>query len=468
MGNVMRNISTTVTGSSSDELANPYRVAADVLFVLAVVGLATWMFAANDPLWLRLNPSPLILMPMLLGGRYGLAVGVLSGGLAAVGGMVSAVAADFGTWNSVMIDHGYTLASLPTVGFVSGRLCAAMRSDLKQEAVARLQQNDEKLRLEAALKVAEESAFRLERNLAVHGVELISLDNELASVLKAENSTFYKDVLGILFRVSGLQEAAIYLPDYGSDQFVRVAALGVREDMPRQIGAEEAIVEEALVACDVVSCRDLWKSTPQQTGKWIGAVPWIDHRGEVVALLMIRRMALLSVSWESLDRIKTVCQWVTCCRLINSDAEPALSRARGEMFQPEEDQDLADLRSQEDAAFERLVETIRLCVRSRDLHGLPTCGVCVEPQDGDEHGEDLPLSLRVGNVLRPQDVCALDPDSGCHLVILPMLDVDGGRKVASEIADLAGVKKTEAYRFAALYANESAEEFLRRLRTGRS
>ncbi|MGK0188468.1 MAG: hypothetical protein ACI9R3_004279 [Verrucomicrobiales bacterium] len=441
----------------------------DLILVVSCLGLVTWIFSARDPLWLRLNPSPLILVPLLLGGRYGLGPGLVAGLVTSVIGLAVAVQQGFGAWSSVLYDFRFLFAGLPVLGIVAGELRSAlMRTQIDAEkSVTHLQ--EENLRTVAALRVAEESTMRLERQLAVHGLEMVSLDNELATLLKAEDQVLYREVLQLLYRISGLQHAAIYLPSNGSGQMQRAATLEEGGSIPEVVAIEDPMVERALVSRDLVTCRDLWEGTPRQSGQWIAALPWVDHCGNVRALLMIRRMALRSINWHTFDRMKTVCQWVTCCRLLRAGSH-ALSDAEASTFRPQWDEDVQSLRSSEDENFDRLEETARLCVRSRDLHQLATVGLALSgTSDSLARTETEQILECLGQCLRSQDVCAFDPDSDRILVILPMLDLrSAGPIVERLLAVLHGGDQNSAAKCwqTQLQASESADGFLCRLRKG--
>ncbi|MCB1097393.1 MAG: hypothetical protein KDN22_17610 [Verrucomicrobiae bacterium] len=438
-------------------------VLGDFLLVAACLGLTTWLISSRDPLWLRLNPSPLILVPLLLGGRYGLIAGVAAGLLTSAAGVASAVWMEFGTWQAVLTEYRYLFAGLPVLGLVAGELRSALvrtqQSATRELAVLK----EANLSAISALHVAEESSHRLERQLAVHGLEMVSLDNELATILKADDRTLYREVLNLLYRITGIQEAAIYLPANGQSQMLRIATLA-GSTIPEALPIDEAIVERALVTRDLVTCRDIWEATPKQADKWLAALPWVDHEGNVRALLMVRRMALLSINWQSFDRMKTVCQWVTCCRLVRAGTH-ALSEAESKTFQPSWDDDVRALRDKGDENFDRLRETARLCVRSRDLHQLSTAGLCF-PGAGHMVSESERVLRALSDCLRPQDVCAADPDGDSLLVLLPMMDLSGAEPVAEKIKDalrIAFPADSPSYSTALLQASESAETFIARL-----
>ena len=443
-------------------------ITGDFVLVVACLGLATWLLASHDPLWLRLNPSPLILVPLLLGGRYGLVVGVVSGLLTAGLGVYSAVVQEFGTWRTIVQDSRYLLAALPIAGIIVGELRSGLvrtQSAAEKEMTAMKEAN---LRATSALHVAEESAYRMERQLSLHGLEMVSLENDLASILKADDRALYAEVLKLLYRIAGLQVAAIYLPSNGSGQMIRAATIDSGVALPEAVSLDEAIVERALVTRDLVTCREIWGDAARQEGQWMAALPWVDHSGNVRALILVQRMALLSINWRAFDRMKTVCQWVTCCRLVHAGAH-ALSDAEASTFQPAWDEELVNLRDHRDESFDRLRETARLCVRSRDRHHLTTVGLSFTGA-GDLISLSENLLRALSNHLRPQDVCASDPDSDRLIVLLPMMTLDGAKPVADQILAALRAECTERQldvkiecASAQLQASESAEMFLARL-----
>lgn len=445
-------------------------VAGDFALVIACLGLATWLFSFHDPLWLRLNPSPLILVPLLIGGRYGLVAGVVTGLVTSGIGAAVAVERGFGSLGDVIHDHRYLFAGLPVLGLFAGELRSALNRAVADAGRDLNGLKETNARALASLRVAEESAHRLERQLAVHGLEMVSLDNELATILKADDNRLHMEVLQLLYRTTGIQTAAVYVPIRGGSQMRRVASLDEGEGLPESLPLDEEIVERALVSRDLVTCRDLWEGVPKQGNHWMAALPWVDHGGHVRAVLMIRRMSLLSVNWHTFDRMKTVCQWVTCCRLVKTGTH-ALSDAEASTFKPSWDEELHSLRDTVDENFDRLRETARLCVRSRDMHQLSTVGLCF-PRSGALLAASEELLTALSECLRPQDVCAADPDSDRLLVILPMLDLDESGTIVDRLLEVlrgkasnGGEQTVQCWRIQ-LQATETADAFLSRLRKG--
>lgn len=442
----------------------------DLALVGASVALVTWLLSSDDPLWLRLNPSPLIIVPLLIGGRYGLLAGIGSGLLTAAVSVVTAMGFSPVSWQLLVHEQRYLLAALPVLGLVAGELRSALMRTANEASCALDGLRGANLRTGAALRVAEESVQRLERQLAVHGLETISLENELTNVLKARGDAMYREVLNVLYRIAGVHEAAIYVPGDGSGALRRVALLEQGTELPEHLAAETPIVKRALGTRDLVTCRDVWKATAEQTGDWIAALPWVDHGGNVKALLMVRRMALLAINWQTFDRMKTVCQWVTCCRLTSAGAAHALSDAETGLFRPGWDEEVQSLRKPVDDHFDRLRKTACLCVRGKKLHQLPTVGMCFTGAGAlVEEGGTVPEALC--ECLRPQDVCAPDPDSDRLMVLMPMMESRDAEPVAGRILDVlkacagerSGIQRIECHSLV-LQAAESAEAFLERLR----
>ncbi len=57
----------------------PKSIALDAAVVAAAIVGANLLFDRAHPGWTNLNPSPYLLLPLLLGGRYGFLPGILAG-----------------------------------------------------------------------------------------------------------------------------------------------------------------------------------------------------------------------------------------------------------------------------------------------------------------------------------------------------------------------------------------------------
>ena len=85
----------------------------DFLALVVVLGVLNALISRGDPGWFTLNPTPWLVVPAVLGVRYGFAAGVLSG-LATAGLLLGARI----WWQPAesFADHKFLYASLPLFG----------------------------------------------------------------------------------------------------------------------------------------------------------------------------------------------------------------------------------------------------------------------------------------------------------------------------------------------------------------
>ncbi|MCB1088648.1 MAG: hypothetical protein KDM63_16540, partial [Verrucomicrobiae bacterium] len=63
------------------------KATADAIVLALLLAGTNWLIDKADPGWQRLNPTPWLLLPLFLGGRYGIGGG-LTGALLAIGGVL--------------------------------------------------------------------------------------------------------------------------------------------------------------------------------------------------------------------------------------------------------------------------------------------------------------------------------------------------------------------------------------------
>ena len=114
----------------------PKSIALDAAVVAAAIVGANLLFDRAHPGWTNLNPSPYLLLPLLLGGRYGFLPGILAGLTASalivlqqMGWAGPLPAAPPASVRAALTDTPYLHASLVFIGALCGELFGWFRRE---------------------------------------------------------------------------------------------------------------------------------------------------------------------------------------------------------------------------------------------------------------------------------------------------------------------------------------------------
>ena len=402
----------------------------DLIVISLGLGLINYLLFRSDPFWFKTNPTPILLLPILIGGRYGSGAGLFTGLLtsAAAFGLFN----HLGTAPAALLElHPTALVSFPIIGL----LCGEIHSFFNAKTIALADRCEElefaSSRSSADLELYADSNLALQRRLAVHGVRFTSLDTELRRLLAPSENSLHSDTLALLNRVSEISEAAIY--SIGKKNVLtREALIGNGDELPETLRADKVeIIEQAIAERQMVTCRDLWGDTPQLFSRHLAAIPEIDPHGEVRAILVIRRLPFHCINWQHFAQIETICAWVS-----------VYGNAR--------DAELTDAEN----SFEKTAE---LCISTHNRHALPSVAVRLEPGDEQQISQKK-LEQIIAPHLRSTDLYqAIEGEKPAVAVLLPMEGKAGAEQVVNSIG--ADLKAT----YVETESTDSTEQFMEKL-----
>lgn len=334
------------------------RVVRDALLLTAILAGLNCALQRGDAGWLGLNPTPWLLVPLLIGARYGVWSGTISGLLLATGlAAARAHALDIDPWN-LASQIRYPLTSLVIGGFLAGELNRLMRGtncDLMDEN-GRLANHVE--RLKAELELARETRQDLQRQLALHNASFACLDDELRRLVLLPIREALDELLHLLHRAANVTSAGFYLRN--GDTLNReavihpVAALADAIPLSHAQLAAKALEENAIAAL----------THPLQiSGRhpFLAAIPW--NEGPRSGVLLIQDMPIDSFDWQNLARVELMLHWTFVLRAFIRRTESGLNA---------------------EAPLEDFLKLLAQALETEQLHGLPSAVIRFDPTEPDQ------------------------------------------------------------------------------------
>lgn len=288
----------------------PKSILLDAVLIGGALIAANLIFGADQLGWPGLNPSPYLLLPVLIGGRYGFSAGILSGAAtsALVAGLISA-AGDHGLAD-VLGEHPYLLTSLIFLGGVAGELFGWFRREQAQ-ANAQLEKLQGSVRrLDADVRHLRSLKDELDRAVAARDGEISTLDAELRRLYTTTRDDLPAAILGFLKRQVRLVDAAIYEPD-PSGGLRRTSLIGRDRHLPPQLDLATApLVRHAHERRSLVLLPELLHQREIPAGEPVLlAAPLRDADGRVLAILAVTGLPFINFNSQTADLIALICGW---------------------------------------------------------------------------------------------------------------------------------------------------------------
>lgn len=282
----------------------------DLAVISGVLLVANLLYAPKDLGWLKLNPSPWLFVPLLMGGRYGFAPGLAGAGVVIVVFLFGIDQRADLFFQVVLRDYGYQFAMVLLIGAISGEVRRMFR---RKEILlfAESEHAKERLKkLDTDLFLMREAKSELERMLATRDAELSTLDSEIRRLFDTEGDEIYQDILLLLNRQARVADAAIYTFTPNRRELIRKSLIGHDESLPdRMFLKHEEMLELAVHQGTAVTVPEFWEAGKTGEHKYLVTVPMLDYSGAPIALLVVTGMPFIALTRKSVHLIALICRW---------------------------------------------------------------------------------------------------------------------------------------------------------------
>lgn len=364
----------------------------DVALLSAVLAGINYLAARGDFGWLGLNPSPWLLLPALIGVRYGVSAGVLAG--LAGGAGIAAVHSGLSTsgTHQYVQQHSYFFALLILTGFLAGECQRLLRRENKELRDQTKRERDQNDRLRAELDIVRETRQQLQQHLALHHAEMAGLDDDLRKVIAGDETGLFDRFLATAQAHAQVISAAFYRRAGGT--LKQMAVLNATDRLAPSLSvAETPLARRALEERVQVSVGSAIECSITQP--YLAALPFEDAEGE--GLLLIQDMPLQTFDWAHLARLELMLNWVLALRLHRDELAG-------------EGQQLATIH-----AFRSVVESALI---AEQVHHVPSVVVRADFNDA-AAAQDGKVRRLLLKPLPPTAVASQLGEAGSLLVLLP-------------------------------------------------
>lgn len=263
------------------------------------------------PGWVNLNPTPYALLPILLGGRYGFSVGVVSGlatsavvaGLQILGGAPSV--------RTAILDAPFLHASLLYLGALAGELFGWLRHGQLTAEVQVEKLRVSVRRLDAEVRYLRGVKDELDRTVAARDGEVSMLDAELRRLYSTPPDQLPLAILHFLKRQVRLTDAALYAVGEPAQALRRVGLIGRETQLPESLDrTASAVVRLALDRSSLITLPEVIRQAePPPEEHILLAAPLPDAGGRVGHVLVVAGLPFINFTAQSANLVALICEW---------------------------------------------------------------------------------------------------------------------------------------------------------------
>ncbi len=294
---------------------SPLQTLRDIVLIAGILSGLNAAISPTDRGWLLQNPTPWLLLPVLIGLRYGLSSGCVAGALAAIGIALANVGWTVG--HDVLVEfadaHPITLVSLVLSGFICGEAHDIYDRKVRDWSEKGIWLESENGRLRAETALARQARHQIQERLAMWNAPLACLDDELRRLIKVSETEVHDRLLRTLYSTCHVTSSAIYRQH--GDQLLLLASLHASPRFQTAIPLADlpmavlAIDKGELVTMEVAEAET---SEPP----CLAVLPWESN--ELQGVLIIEDMPLADFTWSVFERVELIVRWTFALRELRS------------------------------------------------------------------------------------------------------------------------------------------------------
>lgn len=274
-------------------------------FILLLALLSKFL-RQDDPAWLSFNPSPWVVIPMLIGFRYGFSNGMIAAVLSTGTALYLSTPVD--QMLAVLQKNIYHFACFPAA------VClAAMARYLLVDEKSELERKADRLesllqRKDTSLDLYREKQLMLSQSILLHKAEFSSLNDELVSLFsEGKDGIRSVQVNKLISDHFGVLSGGFYGPNEKSGVYELISS-SQESEHPNTLNLTDSLVAKAIEEKKTITRRSLWEEPQQEVlldSPYLAVLPFANG-----SLFVVRRMKLSSITWENFAKLEAVLAWI--------------------------------------------------------------------------------------------------------------------------------------------------------------
>lgn len=282
----------------------------DMVILFGILVVLNIVLRPDDPGMTGINPSPFLLLPVLIGCRYGF-VDAMKSCLLIIVAHVGSVIAMTGTAPAeIILTHGFFYAGLIFLGGVCGEVHSFFMTQENEIKLINEQLVSRHSALEETVYELSQIKKKFEEELVSFGSETASLDISLRRLMDCEKDSIYIEILRLFNRFYDVQVAGIYLQD-NEGVIRRQAVIGSSEELPEFIELDnDVIAKKCLMVNSPVSIKSFSDLDVAQVDHLL-ALPISNTANEASGVILINAMPFNRLTEASVEGMELLAHWAS-------------------------------------------------------------------------------------------------------------------------------------------------------------
>lgn len=281
----------------------------DTAALAIALAVLNFVFFRQDLGWWKFQPTPYVLLPILIGLRYGIGAGIVGAAVAYIIPISLQAIGSGATWFQACNSHWNCLSA----SLLLGTVCGLFQYDAARRFNSQVRRGDE---LAVRVQEAAERAARLcddiaelENFRALRDREQSSLETGLRWLSASRPTELGRNLLTVLSRHARVTDAAVYY-SRADDGSLECQALQGREDRlpPRIDPLDMPAVHSVLGNRQPGTVPELRKVMQGKLGDYLASVPLVNSRGEAFGLVLVTGIPESAFNPKTLSSIEFICR----------------------------------------------------------------------------------------------------------------------------------------------------------------
>lgn len=291
-------------------LQMPRKAWVDTLVIGTLLVSLNFIFGSDDLGWIAANPCPYLLIPLLLGARYGSSPGFYTASVSvALVFMLNQLTEMPMGLNTFFREHAYLVFSFFIYGILSGEVNGFFRRKSDRFSFLYDESRERLRKLDGDIKKIAQINNKLQREVLNADNQTFSLDLEVRALYECPTDDLWMKTLMILNRMERILNAAIYgLPEDG--KLKRLALLGSEKSLVPLLELEDhPLLQKALSEEQLTAIPEVMEEKSLKREPFLFTMPLKDADNKIFALVVVTEMPFMSFNPRNLRRIDLIASW---------------------------------------------------------------------------------------------------------------------------------------------------------------
>lgn len=269
-------------------------------------------FSFHELGWIEVNPSPYLLIPIMVGARYGTTAAFYTAAwtIAMIFGLTQ-FAEDALNLRDFATSHTYLIFSYFIFGILSGEIQEYFRRKAERFSFLYEESHDKLRKLDSDIRKIAQINNKLQKEVLTKDNQTFSLDIEIRGLYECPPEDLWIKTLLVLNRMERITNAAIYnLPKDGLLR--RHALLGKEKNLHATLKlSEHQLLQKTLEEKQITALPEVLGNTSAEHEPFLFGMPLLDADGEPFALVVVAQMPFMSFNPRNLRRIALIANWAS-------------------------------------------------------------------------------------------------------------------------------------------------------------